>query len=141
MPVAGRLGRDTMPELSRGRRALAGGLTLAAVIAAGLAGPALAQQAARKGASAKEAPKAPAPVLVAKKHLVNPSDPIALVNGEAVTRQELADECVSLKGEEVLEAMIGRKLIAQAIRARKIEVTSEEVDAEIERVAQNVAGV
>jgi foldase protein PrsA len=128
--------------MSRGRRAWAAATTLTVVLGAGLAGPALAQQGARKGTAAKNAPKPnPAPVLVVKKHLVNPSDPIALVNGEAITRQELADECVALKGEEVLEAMIGRKLIAQAIRAKKIEVTPEEVDAEIERVAQSVAGV
>ena len=57
-----------MPVMSRGRRVLAGAVTLAAVVAAGLAGPALAQQGTRKGTAAKAAPKtAPAPVLVAKK--------------------------------------------------------------------------
>lgn len=135
--------------MSRGygvRRALALATGLTVVVGAGIAGTALAQQGGRKAAPARDkaaanpAP-APAPVLVPKRHLVNPSDPIAVVNGEAISRQELADECVALKGEEVLEAMIGRKLIAQAIRAKKIEISAAEVDAEIERIAQNIAGV
>lgn len=136
-----------MPGRSSSRRALALAATGALVVGASLVGPAAAQQGGRKPAApGREAAKpasapAPTPVLVAKKHLVNPTDPIAVVNGESISRQDLADECVALKGEEVLEAMIGRKLIAQAIRARKIEVSPEEIDAEIERVAQNIAGV
>jgi parvulin-like peptidyl-prolyl isomerase len=121
--------------------ALAG--TLATVGAAGLAGTVLAQQAPRgkPAAPAAKAPEQPAAKLVVKRHLVNPTDPIALINGEPITRQQLADECVALKGEEVLESLIGRKLIEQAIKAHKIEVSPEEIDAEIDRVAQSVAGV
>lgn len=111
--------------------------TLATVAAVGLAGTALGQQGAKKPAN-QPPPKVQ---LVPTKHLVNPTDPIAVVNGEPITRQQLADECVAVKGQEVLEAMIGRKLIDQAIRAKKIVVTPEEIDAEIERVAQSVAGV
>jgi foldase protein PrsA len=132
-----------MSSMMRGRApmAVAAAATLAAVIGVGRAGPARGQQAPAKGQAA--APKAPPPAgkLVAKRHMVNPSDPIAVVNGEPITRQQLADECVALKGEEVLESLIGRKLIDQAIRAKRIQVSAEEVDAEIERVAQNVAGV
>src|SRR5689334_1201626 len=32
---------------------------------------------------------------------VKPSDPVAHVNGEVITRQQLADECVARKGEEI----------------------------------------
>lgn len=72
---------------------------------------------------------------------VNPTDPVAIINGEAITRQQLSDECVARKGEEILEALIHRKLIDQAIRAKHLTVTAAEVDAEIDRVAQNVAGL
>ena len=44
------------------------------------------------------------------------------------------------KGEEILETLIARKLIDQAIRAGKVEVTPMEVEDEIERVAQSIAG-
>lgn len=72
---------------------------------------------------------------------VNPNDPVAIVNGEVITRQQLADECVARKGEEILETIIARRLIEQSMRANKLEVTPAEVDAEIERVATTMAGV
>ncbi|GIW86636.1 MAG: hypothetical protein KatS3mg108_0960 [Isosphaeraceae bacterium] len=72
---------------------------------------------------------------------VNPSDPVAIVNNEVITRQQLADEAVARKGEEILETLIARKLIEQAMKAEKVEVTAAEIDAEIERVAMSMAGV
>jgi hypothetical protein len=72
---------------------------------------------------------------------VNPSDPIAVVNGEMITRQQLADECVARKGQEILETLIARKLIDQALRSRKIEVQAAEVDEEIDKVASSVAHI
>ena len=72
---------------------------------------------------------------------VNPSDPIALINGEVVTRQQLSDECIVRKGEEILETLIARRLIEQALRARKLEVTSAEIDQEIDNVAMRMAGI
>ena len=51
---------------------------------------------------------------------VNPTDPIAIVNGQAITRQQLADECVARKGEEILETLIARELIEQALRGKKL---------------------
>ena len=47
---------------------------------------------------------------------VNPTDAIATVNGEVITRQQLADECVARKGEEILETLIARTLIEQALQ-------------------------
>lgn len=70
---------------------------------------------------------------------VNPTDPIAVVNGETITRQELADECVARAGEKILADLINRKLIEQAVKASKVHVTQAEVDAEIERQAQSMA--
>lgn len=72
---------------------------------------------------------------------VNPNDPVAVVNNEVITRQQLADEAVARKGEEILETLIARKLIDQSMKAEKIEVTAAEIDAEIERVAMSMAGV
>ncbi len=72
---------------------------------------------------------------------VNPGDAIAVVNGEVISRQELANECVARKGDEILETMIARKLIEQEIKTKGLTVTSAEIDQEIDRVAQSMAGV
>jgi foldase protein PrsA len=69
---------------------------------------------------------------------VNPSDPIATVNGEVISRQQLADECVARSGKQILETMIARTLIDQAIRARRLEVPPKELDEEIDRVAGGI---
>lgn len=66
---------------------------------------------------------------------VNPTDPIAIVNGQIISRQHLADECVARKGKEILETLINRTLVDQALKARKQEVTAAEIDAEIDNVA------
>ena len=67
---------------------------------------------------------------------VNPTDPIVMVNGQVITRQQLADECVARKGKEIPELMINRTLVEQALRAKKLEVTAAEIDQEIETVAK-----
>ncbi len=95
------------------------------------------EPAAKPAAATEE----PAITLKPVAHLVSPNEPIALVNNEPITRQQLADECVAQKGSEILEMLIARKLIAQAMRANKIEVTPAEVNEEIDRVALNVANV
>lgn len=126
------------------------GLATITLLGAGLATDANAQLFKRNAPKPEEKTEAtPAPAATSEpkatavltRHLVNPNDPIAIVNGEPITRQQLADEAVARKGQEILEGLIGRKLIEQTIRARKIEVTQPEIDAEIERVAQSVAGV
>jgi parvulin-like peptidyl-prolyl isomerase len=66
---------------------------------------------------------------------VNPGDAIAIVNGQPITRQQLADECVARKGKEILDLLINRSLIQQALRSRNLEVTGAEVDQEIDQIA------
>jgi foldase protein PrsA len=66
---------------------------------------------------------------------VNPTDPIAIVNGQVITRVQLADECVARKGKEILDTLINRVLIEQALKARKQEITPAEIDQEIDNVA------
>jgi foldase protein PrsA len=72
---------------------------------------------------------------------VNPTDPIALINGEVITRRQLADECVARKGEEILDTLIARKLIEQALKARKLDVSRAEIDEEIDQIARKMAGI
>jgi hypothetical protein len=72
---------------------------------------------------------------------VNPGDPVAIVNGETITRATLAEEAFIREGEKVLDAMISRKLVDQAMKARKLTVTPQEIDAEIDKYANNIAGV
>jgi foldase protein PrsA len=66
---------------------------------------------------------------------VNPGDAILKVNGQIITRQQLADECVAREGKKIAELMINRTLVEQALRASKLEVTGIEIDQEIESVA------
>ena len=77
-----------------------------------------------------------APELRATQIPVNPTDPIIIVNGQVITRQQLADECIVREGKKVGEVMINRMLVDQALRAKKLEVTAGEIDYEIETVAQ-----
>ncbi len=67
---------------------------------------------------------------------VNPTDPIAIVNNQVITRQQLADECVARRGKEILETLINRALIEQALKSNKQEITAAEIDQEIENVAR-----
>ena len=67
---------------------------------------------------------------------VNLDDPILKVNGQVITRRQLADECIARKGKEIAEVMIHRTLVEQALRAKKLEVTAAEIDKEIEDVAK-----
>ncbi|WP_145053837.1 peptidylprolyl isomerase [Lignipirellula cremea] len=61
---------------------------------------------------------------------------LAIVNGEPISRQELAQECLRRYGHDVLEAMMNRYLIMNACQKHNANVTQEEVDAEINRMAQ-----
>lgn len=60
---------------------------------------------------------------------------MAVVNAEQITRQELGRECVRRFGKEVLESMVNRQLIAEACAQRNIQITEQDVDAEIDRIA------
>ncbi|RUL89317.1 SurA N-terminal domain-containing protein [Tautonia sociabilis] len=120
-----------MGELIRAGRL---GVPAIAVLILGLA-PAGAMQ-SKPGAPAQENGAAqPLPPLALRAVPANPSDPIAVVNGEVISRQRLADECVARHGLEVLDTLIMRSLIDQAIKTRGISVTAAEIDSEIDRDA------
>lgn len=60
-----------------------------------------------------------------------PNEIVATVNGEPITRRQLADELIEIHGKQHLEDMIGRLLVDQACRAKKIEVTKTELYSEL----------
>ncbi len=60
---------------------------------------------------------------------------MAAVNGEQITRQELADECLRRYGNEVLESIVNKHLIWQACQAKGVQITDADVEAEISRMA------
>ena len=62
-------------------------------------------------------------------------DVMAVVNGQDIRRDALASACVERYGEEVLEGLVNKRLILHHCRNRNIEVTDQEIDAEIDRMA------
>jgi parvulin-like peptidyl-prolyl isomerase len=61
---------------------------------------------------------------------------VALINGEQITRQDLARECVLRFGKEVLESQVNKHLIYQACLQRNIKISEQDVTDEIERIAK-----
>lgn len=56
---------------------------------------------------------------------------VAVVDGEAITAQELVDELVRQHGEEMLEKLIYRKVLEQAIKREDVRITKEMIDADV----------
>jgi len=96
--------------------------------AAGLASPA-----AATGSSAAKTPAAkgqpPSGEAAAAKV-------VGMVNGEKITREQLAQDCLRHYGKDVLENMVNKHLISQECKRRGIVISRAEVDAEIQRMAQ-----
>ena len=61
---------------------------------------------------------------------------VASVDGQLVTWQELAQECVDRFGEDVLDNLINRLVIQRACAEKGIEVSVEEVRQEIMRISK-----
>ncbi|HUT10589.1 MAG TPA: peptidylprolyl isomerase [Thermoguttaceae bacterium] len=59
----------------------------------------------------------------------------AVINGQSITTDQLAQRCIERHGEEVLEGTINRRLIELACEKSKITVTDAELDREIVRAA------
>ena len=66
-----------------------------------------------------------------------PSKPsvVAVVNGQEVSRVDLARECTRRHGKEVLESEVNKRLILEACKAQGIKITNAEIDAEIARMS------
>jgi len=59
----------------------------------------------------------------------------AVINGQTITIDQLAQRCIERHGEEVLEGTINRKLIELACEKLRISVSEQELDREIARAA------
>lgn len=62
-------------------------------------------------------------------------DVMAIVNGKDISRKDLIDACVRRYGEDVLESLVNKKLIAGYCAKRGVTVTNDEITAEIDRMA------
>jgi len=87
------------------------------------------QAPAAQPAAAATANRQPATVPTAAK-------PVATVNGEQISRQELANECFRYYGKDVLSSLVRKNLVAQFCQQRGITVSQAEVKAEIDRMAE-----
>jgi len=63
---------------------------------------------------------------------------VAVVNGEAISRNDLAAACVARYGKEVLQSMVNKLLIDIECQRRGISVSEEEIYRQLERVAKSV---
>ncbi|MDO4575289.1 MAG: peptidylprolyl isomerase [Planctomycetia bacterium] len=61
---------------------------------------------------------------------------MAIVNGEEISRQQLTSQCLKDYGREVLERMISRYIVEQACQKAKLEITEDELRAEVETTAK-----
>ena len=80
---------------------------------------------------AEASAQAPSPQPAAQQNVV------AVVNGEEISRNELGQQCLWHYGEEVLESIVNRQLIQDHCAKSGINVSAEEVQQEISRVAAN----
>jgi foldase protein PrsA len=68
------------------------------------------------------------------------NSPVAVVNGVKITTAEFNERLMEVAGRDVLRDMIDRELLRQAAVEAGIEVTEEELDAEIEKAKQEIGG-
>jgi parvulin-like peptidyl-prolyl isomerase len=61
---------------------------------------------------------------------------VAVVNGEEIHRQELAQECLAAFGKEVLETVMNKYLILTYCENQGIKISKQDVDEEIARMAK-----
>lgn len=60
---------------------------------------------------------------------------MAMVNGKPINREELGQACLVRFGESVLESLVNKHLIWQECRNKGIQITEQDVEQEISRVA------
>ncbi len=56
---------------------------------------------------------------------------LAVVNGQQITRQQIANECLRRWGEEVLEGIVNKMLIFDELQRRNIVITEKDINDEI----------
>jgi len=65
--------------------------------------------------------------------------PAVRINGELITREILAKECLEQFGAKVLESVINRTIIQQACADKGVQVTDSEVTGEVNRISKKVS--
>jgi parvulin-like peptidyl-prolyl isomerase len=70
-----------------------------------------------------------------QKRAANPGV-VAMINGEPIRYQELAEECLLRFGEKVLDVEISHLLLSQALAATNIAVTDQDLNAEMAHAAK-----
>ncbi len=63
-------------------------------------------------------------------------DVMAIVNGKDISRRDLIDACMHRYGEEILESIVNKRLIEGHCRRRGIQITKQDINAEIDRMAK-----
>jgi parvulin-like peptidyl-prolyl isomerase len=59
----------------------------------------------------------------------------ATINGQKISVEQLAEECIIRNGKAVLDGEINRRLLQQALKAKGQQVTEDDIDQEIARAA------
>ncbi len=63
---------------------------------------------------------------------------VAEINGEKITRADLAQELIETHGAKQIGNLINRRLVEQACRQGKVEVSAKEIDEEFERMLKSL---
>ncbi len=61
----------------------------------------------------------------------------ALINGQKISMQQLAEECIARHGKEVLAGEVNRQILLQELKRRSVDVTESDIDQEIARAADS----
>lgn len=56
---------------------------------------------------------------------------LAVVNGQDITRQQIADECMRRFGEATLKSIINKQLVAAELAKANLQITEADIDVEI----------
>lgn len=90
-----------------------------------------------RSVQAQQAKSAPAAAAGSQTAPTEPakSPPMAVVNGEPITRQTLAEECIRRYSHDVLESMVSKQILLQACQSSGVTITQKDIDEEIQQVA------
>jgi hypothetical protein len=59
----------------------------------------------------------------------------AVVNGRQITLAQLADECITRHGSEVLDGEVNRKILQQELNRKQLTIDKPDIDSEVSRAA------
>ena len=59
----------------------------------------------------------------------------AVVNGRQITLAQLADECITRHGSEVLDGEVNRKILQQELNRKQLSIDKPDIDSEVDRAA------